>query len=96
MTARTSARSENSEVAPQRLLTVEDLAQILSIGPRGARKAIERGEIPSLRLGRRLYVRPEDLEAHLARLVREEQDKRSVDAGRVLRGLSVRRAPDRR
>lgn len=46
-----------------RMATVEDVAAWLGIGDRAARKMMERGELPSFRLGRRLYVLVEDLEA---------------------------------
>lgn len=84
-------RQDAPEAGAPRLLTVEDLGRMLSIGPRGARKMLERGEIPSLRLGRRLYVRPADLEAHLAALVEREKAKRSPEAARILRGLGRRK-----
>ena len=37
-------------------LTVEEAAEILGIGRNSAYEAIRRGEIPALRLGRRLVV----------------------------------------
>jgi hypothetical protein len=96
VTTRASDRPDGPDVEIPRLLTVEDIGRMLSIGPRGARKVLERGEIPSLRLGGRLWVRLEDLEARLSELVKVERERRSVDPGRILRGLSARRAADRR
>ena len=37
-------------------LTVEEAAEILGIGRNSAYEAVKRGEIPALRLGRRLLV----------------------------------------
>ena len=37
-------------------LTVEEAAEVLGIGRNSAYEAIKRGEIPALRLGRRLVV----------------------------------------
>jgi hypothetical protein len=69
------------------LLTVEALGRMLGIGPRGARKKLERGELPGFRLGRRWYVRPADLDARIGELLKQEKAKRSPDAARILRGL---------
>ena len=43
-------------------LTVEEAAQVLGIGRNSTYEAIKRGEIPALRLGRRLVVPRQALE----------------------------------
>jgi len=47
-------------------LTVEEAATLLGIGRNSAYQAIARGELPALRLGRRLLVPRAALERHLA------------------------------
>lgn len=47
-------------------LTVGEVATILGIGRNSAYQAIARGELPALRLGRRLLVPRAALERHLA------------------------------
>lgn len=37
-------------------LTVEDVSELLAISVRAAYRAAERGQIPSFRIGRRVYV----------------------------------------
>ena len=46
----------------ERLLTGNDLAQILKISPAAAYNLMKRGEIPTIHLGRSVRVRPSDLE----------------------------------
>jgi excisionase family DNA binding protein len=53
--------------------TVEETAQIMGIGRNSAYEAIRRGEIPSLRLGRRLVVPKKALDSLLAQ--RSGQDR---------------------
>lgn len=48
-------------------LTVEEAAQLLGIGRNTAYEAIRRGELPSLRIGRRLVVPRAALEQLLSR-----------------------------
>jgi excisionase family DNA binding protein len=45
-----------------RLLTVSDIAQRLQISQSFAYTLMQRGEIPTVRLGRAVRVRPQDLE----------------------------------
>lgn len=40
----------------RRTLTVDEVAQMMGISSWGAREAIKRGEIPSIRIGHRLLV----------------------------------------
>jgi excisionase family DNA binding protein len=44
---------------PRRLLTIEDLAEILQISRRTARRMIDSGRLPRAPLGRFVRVRPE-------------------------------------
>jgi len=43
-------------------LTVEEAARVLGLGRNSAYQAVERGDLPVLRVGRRLLVRPAALE----------------------------------
>jgi len=45
-----------------RLLTARDVANILNIGQSTAYQLMNRDELPSIRIGRSVRVRPEDLE----------------------------------
>jgi len=81
---------------PAPLLTVESLAALLGLSPRGARRVLERGELPGFRLGRRWFVRPQDLEDALAgKVAAQERDREGTrDAAlRILRGLPAARKP---
>ncbi len=51
----------------RRTLTVSEAAQLLGIGKSAAYEAAKRGEIPSLRIGRRVVVPQEALEELLRR-----------------------------
>jgi excisionase family DNA binding protein len=44
------------------LLNAQDIAVALSIGLSTAYLLLERGELPSIRIGRSVRIRPEDLE----------------------------------
>lgn len=46
---------------PDRLLTADEVAERLSIGLSTAYLLLQRGELPSVRIGRSVRVRPEDL-----------------------------------
>ena len=72
-----------------RFLTAEDLGQVLGITSRGARLLLERGELPGFRLGRRWYLRPEDLAAAVASKVADRRRERDLGV-RLLRGLRAR------
>jgi len=74
-------------VAP--FLTAEDVGAVLGITPRGARLLLERGELPGFRLGRRWYLRPEDLAAAVAAKVGDRRRERDLGV-RLLRGLPAR------
>ncbi len=78
---------------PAPLLTVEDLAAYLSLSARGAREILQRGELPGFRVGRRWYLRREDLDAAVADKAAGQRRNRDA-AVRILRGLPVaRRVP---
>ncbi len=60
----------------QLVYRVPDVARLLGCTEAAARRMIERGEIPSRRLGRRVVVLPEDLEAHLKSLRQAKKGRR--------------------
>jgi excisionase family DNA binding protein len=67
-------------------LTAGDLAEMLGLTVRGARLVLERGELPGFQVGRRWFLRREDLDAAIAEKVAEH--RRDPDAAvRILRGL---------
>jgi len=49
----------------QRLLTVTEAGSYLALGPWRVRSLIYRGELPFIRLGRRLLVGLKDLDAYI-------------------------------
>ncbi len=51
------------------LLTAKDIARLLACGRTQAYIMLERGEIPSLKIGRLRRCRPQDLEVYIAGLV---------------------------
>jgi len=55
-----------SPTIDRQTFTVEEAAALLGIGRNSAYQAIARGELPALRLGRRLLVPRAALERHLA------------------------------
>jgi excisionase family DNA binding protein len=49
-----------------RLLTPDEVAEVLAISPRGVLRLAERGELRAIRVGeRRLRVAPDDLRAYI-------------------------------
>jgi excisionase family DNA binding protein len=56
---------------PCRLLTVDDIAQILQVNIRTVRRMIDRGDLPREPLGRLVRVRPEALLEFLDRAPRK-------------------------
>ena len=56
-----------------RLLTVNDIAQQLQISQSFAYALMQRGEIPTVRLGRAVRVRPQDLEDFISSSVQGGQ-----------------------
>jgi excisionase family DNA binding protein len=50
------------EKTPSRLLNAQDIAEALSIDLSSISLLLERGELPCIRIGRSVRVRPEDLE----------------------------------
>ncbi len=57
--------------ASGRLLRLDEVADRLSISKSMAWKLIAYGQIPSVRIGRAVRVRPADLEAYITGAVRE-------------------------
>ncbi len=59
---------------------IPDVARLLGTTEAAVRRIIQNGDIPSRRLGRRVVVLPEELEAHLQSLKhRSAQEKPSND-----------------
>jgi excisionase family DNA binding protein len=54
-----------------RLLRLEDIADRLAVSRSMAWKLIPHGHLRSVRIGRAVRVRPEDLEAYIAGAIRE-------------------------
>lgn len=92
-------RSEVAEGQPApsglpRLFGAEDVAAWLGISTRGARKLLERGDLPSFKLGKRWLCRVVDVEAALQRKIQEAAEERTAGedlALRTLRGLGSHR-----
>lgn len=84
-------RPDGPEGLP-RLLDAATVAGWLGITERGARALLARGELPSFRLGARVYVRAADVEAAIAAKIEAaaRARDRSHAAGRVLAGLPAR------
>lgn len=73
---------------------VDEVARWLGISPRGARKLLERGDLPSFKLGKRWLCRVVDVEAALERKIQAAAEERTAGedlAVRTLRGLGTRR-----
>ena len=49
-----------------KLFTGDDVAEILNVSPSTAYRLMRRGEIPTIRMGRAVRVRPEDLEGFIS------------------------------
>ncbi len=62
----------------QLIYRVPDVARLLGCSEAAARRMIERGEIPSRRLGRRVIIIPQELKDYLQSLCRagEEREQR--------------------
>lgn len=52
---------------PENLLTVKDLAERWQVSPEWIYDAVAAGRIPSVRLGRQVRFRPDDMDAYLDR-----------------------------
>lgn len=57
---------DNSQAAERLTFTVEEVASILGISRNSAYEAVRRGEIPTIRLGRRILIPRSRLEDLLA------------------------------
>jgi excisionase family DNA binding protein len=62
---------EPVDVTDRRLLRIEDVADRLAVSRSMAWKLVTYGQLPSVRIGRAVRVRPVDLEAYVANAVRE-------------------------
>ncbi len=59
----------------QLIYRVPDVARLLGCSEAAARRMIERGEIPSHRLGRRVIIIPQELEDYLQSLCRDGEER---------------------
>jgi len=51
---------------PEKLLTVDEVAEILQVSPTTVYRRIQAGELPAIKLGhRQVRIKPEDLEAYI-------------------------------
>ncbi len=66
-----SKTAESVDGADRRLLRIEDIAERLAVSRSMAWKLIAYGQLRSVRIGRAVRVRPQDLEAYVAGAIRE-------------------------
>ncbi len=66
-----SKTSGSVDGTDRRLLRIEDIAERLAVSRSMAWKLVAYGQIPSVRIGRAVRVRPADLEAYIASALRE-------------------------
>jgi excisionase family DNA binding protein len=64
-----------SRKEPRRLLTGDEVADLLNISRSFAFALMKRGEIPTVKLGRAVRVRPQDLEEFIALSVRRNENR---------------------
>ena len=67
-----SAPDRRGVVPGQLLLTIEDAASCLAISRAHAYRLVQRGELPTIRLGRSRRVSRAALEVYVERLTREQ------------------------
>jgi excisionase family DNA binding protein len=65
---------ENLVTSLDVLLRGEDVARILNVSRSMAYQLIQRGEVPSVRLGRAVRVRPQDLANFISRRISSERE----------------------
>jgi len=73
-------QQEAGDLTDRPVLTVEETAQLLKISRGSAYQACQAGEIPTIRIGRRLLVPRAQLEAMLSGRAQAELVERSGDA----------------
>jgi excisionase family DNA binding protein len=61
---------EPVDITDRRLLRIEDVADRLAVSRSMAWKLVTYGQLPAVRIGRAVRVRPVDLEAYVANAVR--------------------------
>jgi excisionase family DNA binding protein len=52
---------------PERLLTIDEAAEILNVSPKTIRRRIAARELPAIRDGRSVRVSPDDLRSYIAK-----------------------------
>ena len=79
------------QTAERLALRIPDLARVLGISEIAARRLVERGDVPSRRMGRRVVILREELEAHLRSLPLYRSDE--GHSGEDRPGHQSRRVP---
>jgi excisionase family DNA binding protein len=64
-TTERGVRMEARTEQPERLLSVDEVIEILGVGRTSVNGYLWSGELPSYKIGRRRMVRPEDLETFI-------------------------------
>lgn len=77
---RATAHSASTPAEPRPLLSAEDVARITGTTVRLARELIQSRRLPTVKVGRYVRVRPDDLEAYL-----EEHTRPAVARGGAAR-----------
>jgi excisionase family DNA binding protein len=62
-------KGEQIQMMPETLLTGIEVANILKVSRSYAYTLLQRGEIPKVRIGRAVRVRPSDLDAYIKRCI---------------------------
>ena len=69
--------SDMNQAFPEALLTGNDVARVLNVSRAFAYQLMQRGEIPTVHLGRSRRVIPADLERYISQNRFEDQDRYS-------------------
>lgn len=66
--------TQNQTISSARLLRARDVAAFLNVSKSFAYALLQSGQIPSVRLGRSIRVRPSDLEDYISRNMAKNPD----------------------
>jgi excisionase family DNA binding protein len=66
--------THNQTITSARLLKAQDVAAILNVSRSFAYALMQSGQLPSVRLGRSIRVRPSDLEEYISRSLAQNPD----------------------
>ena len=72
------SRNYIESIKEERLLKAEDLASILNISLGFAYQLMKRGDVPTVRLGRAVRVRPSDLEDYMHSRIHSQNDNQTT------------------